>query len=198
MWPLLPAVIGAGVDLAGMLFSRHMSNTAHQREVRDMRAAGLNPMWMGAGSGAPMPQVPSFGADIQAGLNSGYTLEAERSERIARTRLSQMTADQIQALTPYKMALLQGQIKVADMSAKAKELMLPVMIDELRARIMATTNSARNSAALAELNEAALTGQLNIQEMEKKLGESSPEIRFIVEVLRGLTGSVFPSISERR
>lgn len=39
-----------------MLFQAGMSNTAHQREIKDLRRAGLNPILSGGGMGASTPQ----------------------------------------------------------------------------------------------------------------------------------------------
>lgn len=204
LW-IVPAAIAGASLLGGVLtnrsnakearrnreFQERMSSTAHQREVADLRAAGVNPMLRNmGGASTPGGDRAEMEDAVGKGVSSGLQAKMMKAQIGLVEDQALLTRTQAGAIQQEwnagKFERLVSERELAALSVQEKRQMMPVALERAKAEVGQISSSARAARARAVLDEAARTGALNAEQFEKLIGEAGPATRFFLELIRGL------------
>ncbi len=153
-----------------MAFQERMSNTAHQREVKDLRAAGLNPLLsVNKGASSPagaMARVENSAKDVTKNASMAAQIAGQVKNLAADTHLKEAGVR-----TAAEQALfIQAQTEQSQNTAKLTQMQID------RAAIENAAIKAINPTGIIEAADKMLEDPIN---SAKKAWEVSPANRMI-------------------
>ena len=174
----LAAQFNSAEAAANRDFQRHQSDTAHQREVLDLNAAGLNPMLalMKNGNSTPGGSQASVGpAGAGIALAKGVDLNAAMNSA-SNIRLQQAATDKTEAEA--------SRTRAEEEEIKARTPTHAVSIEVMKQNIEKTQEEIRK---IIQETDTSAHSAANLAQQTLNLKEVIPQIQATVDQLRAHT-----------
>lgn len=185
---LIVPAISAGAAILTNAWQARRADTAHQREVRDLKKAGLNPALSAMGGrGAEVGALTDPGEKAVSSALAVQRMKAEIGLIEDQALLTRTQAGDIQqGWQAGKWDVMRAQLEGQRLSNEERRRLLDMVVPQARAEIESRLSGARAARASAALDEAARTGALNEEEFQRMIGEAGPALRFLIFLLRGV------------